>query len=579
MKSPNRDRILAASTSAVALALTSACASLGPATPPQLAPARGATLGACEELASRIAFPGATISAAKPVAAGALTIAGEPVPPHCQVTGEMNRRISPVDGKTYAIGFEMRLPVAWNGRFFHQVNGGIDGVVAPALGAVGGGGPLGHALQRGFAVLSSDGGHNGAQNPTFGIDPQARRDYGYNAVAALTPLARSVIATAYGKAPDRSYVGGCSNGGRHAMVAASRLAEQYDGILAGDPGFHLPQAAVAQEYGAQLYASVATAKTVAAPGTPAGLPDIESAFTPAELNLVAGRVLARCDALDGVADGIVGDVKACQAAFDLSRDVPTCAAATRDGTCLSAPQKSVLARVFAGARDSAGKALYAGFPYDSGVGGSNWRAWKFNSPTTRDPGAIGFIFQTPPVQRLSSGLEFALGFSMDRDAPKIYATDATYTEASMTFMTPPHETDLSALRNRGAKMIVYHGTSDPVFSSDDTAAWYEALRAANGGDASAFARYFPVPGMNHCSGGPSTDQFDMLAPLVDWVENGRAPDAVVATARGPGNRGGVNAEVPASWSPQRARPLCPYPKVARYNGAGDVEAATSFTCR
>jgi hypothetical protein len=147
----------------------------------------------------------------------------------------------------------------------------------------------------------------------------------------------------------------------------------------------------------------------------------------------------------------------------------------------------------------------------------------------------------------------------------------------MSFMQPPDAADLATLRGRGAKMIVYHGTSDPVFSSDDTAAWYERLQAANGGDASSFARYFPVPGMNHCSGGPATDQFDMLSALVDWVEQGRAPQSVLASARGAG-ASVVNAEVPANWSASRTRPLCPYPRVAVYTG-GDAERATSFACR
>ena len=445
----------------------------------------------------------------------------------------------------------------------------------PAVGGIGGGGPLTHALQQGFAVISSDAGHDAAQNPSFGIDPQARLDYGYQAVAKLTPMAKRLIAVAYGKPPDRSYLGGCSNGGRHALVAASRYADQYDGIVAGDPGFNLPQAAVAQMYGAQRYASVATAKLAS------GLADVNTAFTPAELNTVAAAVVAKCDALDGAADGIVGDLKACRAAFKVATDVPTCAASGRDGSGLSAAQKSVLDDVFAGAKNSAGQALYTSFPWDAGINGANWRAWKFGFSVNlaRDPGATGFVFQTPPVQSIADGAAFTLGFSMDTDAPKIYASNPLYAESSMSFMTPPHPGDLSTLRDRGAKLIVYHGTSDPVFSSDDTARYYEVLMAANGGDASGFARYFPVPGMNHCSAGPATDQFDMLDAIVRWVEQGRAPDTVLARARGAGNPGGVNAELPAAWAADRSRPLCPYPKVARYNGSGSLDVATSFTCR
>ncbi|MDQ0085319.1 feruloyl esterase [Variovorax boronicumulans] len=558
-------------------ALLAACAGrpAAPNTAPHasLAAARPGTLQACTDLAARAALPGTVYTSVTDVPAGTVTVGGVAMsaPAHCLVQGHMNERTSPVDNQRYAIGFEMRLPVAWNGRFFYQANGGLDGVVVPALGGIGGGGPRSSALQMGFAVISSDAGHAGSMGPRFGLDPQARLDYGYNAVAQLTPMAKNLIAKAYGRGPDRSYFGGCSNGGRHAMVAAVRSADQYDGILAGDPGFNLPKAAVAQLYGAQQYAAVASAKT------PAGQPDLQSAFTPAELKLVADKVLQRCDALDGLADGIVSNVNACKTRFDIQTAVPTCAAGTRDGMCLSAPQKKALADVFKGARNSAGQAIYSSFPFDAGVSGANWREWKFASPPTRDAGAVGFIFSTPPLADRPQGLPFALGFDMDRDAPRIAATDGVFRESALSFMTPPDAANLGALRNRGGRMIVYHGTSDPVFSSDDTQAWYDRVQAANGGDASSFARYFPVPGMNHCAGGPATDQFDMLSALVDWVEQGKAPASVTASARGAGTPM-PNAEVPANWSAQRTRPLCPYPQVATYTG-GDTERASSFACK
>jgi feruloyl esterase len=554
-------------------ALLAACASRPTVPNAPLAAARPGTLQACTDLAARAALPGTVYTSVTDVPAGTVTVGGVAMsaPAHCLVQGRMNERTSPVDNQRYAIGFEMRLPVAWNGRFFYQANGGLDGVVVPALGGIGGGGPRSSALQMGFAVISSDAGHAGSMGPRFGLDPQARLDYGYNAVAQLTPMAKNLIAKAYGRGPDRSYFGGCSNGGRHAMVAAVRSADQYDGILAGDPGFNLPKAAVAQLYGAQQYAAVASAKT------PAGQPDLQSAFTPAELKLVADKVLQRCDALDGLADGIVSNVNACKTRFDIQTAVPTCAAGTRDGMCLSAPQKNALANVFKGARNSAGQPIYSSFPFDSGVSGANWREWKFASPPTRDAGAVGFIFSTPPLADRPQGLPFALGFDMDRDAPRIAATDGVFRESALSFMTPPDAANLGTLRNRGGRMIVYHGTSDPVFSSDDTQAWYDRVQAANGGDASSFARYFPVPGMNHCAGGPATDQFDMLSALVDWVEQGKAPASVTASARGAGTPM-PNAEVPANWSAQRTRPLCPYPQVATYTG-GDTERASSFACK
>ena len=138
--------------------------------------------------------------------------------------------------------------------------------------------------------------------------------------------------------------------------------------------------------------------------------------------------------------------------------------------------------------------------------------------------------------------------------------------------------NLLPLRARGAKVVLYHGVSDAIFSAEDTRQWVERLQASQQGRAADFARYFPVPGMNHCSGGPATDQFDLLGPLVRWVEQGVPPQAVTATARGAGNAGGANTELPADWSAQRSRPLCAYPAVARYQG-GNPENASSFSCQ
>jgi feruloyl esterase len=539
---------------------------------PQLSAATPGTLaGNCAALAAKLTFANTVFTTVTDVAAGTLKVAGKSIAEHCLIQGSMNQRVSSVDGKTYAIGFEMRLPIAWNGRFFYQANGGLDGNVVTATGEIGGGGPTSDALNMGFAVISSDAGHSSAQNPLFGLDPQARIDYGYNAVATLTPMAKQVIKLAYGKAPDRSYFDGCSNGGRHAMVAAARSSAEYDGIIAGDPGFHLPKAAVGEMWSAQQLAKVASATKSN------GLPDITTGFTAAERQMVASKILAKCDALDGASDGLIQDIKACQANFNLATDVPTCTNNVRDGTCLTGAQKDAIGNVFSGARNSAGTALYASFPYDAGLG-PGWSAWKQANSITLDPAAAAFTFTTPPqsasvLSRLSA---YALNFSMDTDAPKIFATSGAYSESAWSFMTPPDETNLSALKQRGAKLMVYHGTSDPVFSSNDTTDWYQRLTTANGGDASNFARLYTIAGMNHCSGGPSTDQFDMLTPLVAWVEQGKAPDSVVATARDASNVV-PNTDVPAGWGAGRTRPLCAYPKVARYQG-GDVNAVSSFVC-
>ena len=290
-------------------------------------------------------------------------------------------------------------------------------------------------------------------------------------------------------------------------------------------------------------------------------------------------MLAKCDALDGATDGMVQNTAACQAAFNLDRDVPTCSGA-RNGSCLSAAQKTVVAKLFTGATNSSGSKFYSSFPFDAGLATNGWASWKFTSPAQRDAGAVGLIWQVPPEAASTfNGTTFSLTGSIDDMLAKIAATNSTYTESALSFMLPVNASNLSRLRDRGAKMMVYHGTSDPIFSSNDTTTWYESLRAANGGNASNFARYYPVPGMNHCSGGPATDQFDMLTPLVNWVEKGQVPDSVVANARGTGNAASINADVPSSWSASRSRPLCAYPKVATYNGSGDLESAASFSCK
>ncbi|CBA14684.1 tannase/feruloyl esterase family alpha/beta hydrolase [Xanthomonas albilineans] len=552
--------VLTLSLASLAVSST-AMAQKGPAVPAQLQQS-------CEALAANpnLSYPDTTFTGVRTVPAGALSVAGKPIDAHCQITGTMHTRVSPVDGQTYAIGFEMRLPTTWNGRFFYQANNGLDGYVNTAVGDIGGSAQQDNPLHMGFAVIDSDAGHNGDKNRFFGLDPQARLDYGYQAVQALTPMAKHTIQTAYGKPPDVSYFGGCSNGGRHAMVAAARDAQDYDGILAGDPGFHLPKAAIAEMAAAQQLATLTDGN------------DIQSGLTGAERAFVASRIVATCDALDGVSDGMVQNVSACQTLFSLASNVPTCGNAGRTGQCLTRAQKQVLAAIYAGPHDSAGTALYAPFPYDPAIGSGDWGGWRQYNSMTLVPNSMAFVFASPPENMsVNQNLgQYTLHFNLDRDASKIFGTSGTYNASSWSFMVPPDETHLTTLKSRGGKLLVYHGTGDSIFSFTDTADWYQRLTTADP-NAASFARLFAVPGMVHCGGGPATDQFDALTPLIAWVEQGQAPTAITATARG---RGSVspNGEVPANWSSQRSRPLCPYPQVAQYV-AGDVESASSFVCR
>ena len=500
-------------------------------------------------------FPSTSITSVETVPSGELSHRGEPVDEHCLVTGKMNERVSDVDDQDYAIGFEMRLPLEWSGQYLYQGNGGLDGAVNTALGTAGG---SDSALQMGMAVISSDAGHSSSQNPSFGLDPQARLDYGYQAVATLTPMAKALIEHTYGSGPEYSYMAGSSNGGRHTMVGASRYTEEYDGFLAVAPGFNLPQAATAQLWGAQQWETVATSD------------DLNSALTPEERTLVADAILEQCDALDGAADGMVFDSAGCQEVFEVAQHVPTCDA-DRDGTCLTPEQQDVITNVFNGATTSNGSAIYAGFPYDPGMSGEDWGSWKFEAPISRDSVAVGYIFSSPPyAPDLGSLRDFVLDLDIDEANESIYATSGQYTESAMDFMTPP-DLEYQDLKASGGKMIVIHGASDGVFSMEDTSAWYRDLQAAHGGDASDFVQYYEVPGMNHTRGGPSTDQHNSLTALTDWVEHDQQPQALDAWVNPD------NDALPANWSSNRSRPLCAYPQVALYTG-GDIESASSFEC-
>jgi hypothetical protein len=181
--------------------------------------------------------------------------------------------------------------------------------------------------------------------------------------------------------------------------------------------------------------------------------------------------------------------------------------------------------------------------------------------------ALSALFVTPPTDVADTpeaNLRYQLSFNFDRDAPKIFGRSAQFPRSGWD-LVGAQATDLTRFRQRGGKLIVPQGGSDPIFSINDTIDWWRRVDAANHGDASSFVRVYAVPGMNHCGGGPATDQFDALAKVVDWVERGVAPDSIPAKAG------------PMSPWPGRTRPLCPYPKIARYR-SGDLNQATSFAC-
>ena len=534
-------------------------AALGPAVIATAAEER-----ACSDLAA-LARPGLRILRAEPVPEGTLPAenpgraaltgaarARAAMPAHCVVEGAINPRTG-VGGQSFATGFELRLPAGWNGRLLFQGGGGMDGVLNEAVGAIPvSGATAPPALNRGYAVVSTDSGHRGRDpsDSSFAVDQQARIDHAYAAIGEVSREARAVVSARYGRGPERAYYMGCSNGGRTAMMAAQRFPTEFDGIVAGNPGFRLSRAAVAQAWDVAAF-------TRAAPPDAEGKPILAAALSEGDLRLVADAVLRRCDAADGLADGSVDAMVSCR--FDPA--ALRCPEGKAEN-CLGAPQVEVLERVFNGARDGQGRALYAGWPWDAGIAAPGWRAWKLGTsraaaaPNARNatltPASLGLYFMTPPVASLD-----LLSVDFDRIAEQTAQT-AAINDATATM--------LSSFAARGGRLLVYHGNSDPVFSAEDLRGYWRELARDNGGPEAlaGWARLFVAPGMTHCGGGPALDDFDPLAAIEAWVERGTAPERLVA-------RGAA--------FPGRSRPLCPFPLEARYNGSGDTQSAESFACR
>ena len=464
-------------------------------------------------------------------------------PAHCLLQITLDARPSQIEGVTaLGIGIELRLPLEWNGRFLFQGGGGLNGSLNPAIGNVSG---APSALARGFSVVSTDSGHRGSMvDSRFAADQQAKLDFAYQAVQRTTYEAKDIISEYYGNDPEYSYYMGCSTGGREAMLAAQRLPLEFDGVVAGDPAFNLTRIAANQVYSLQTVTSIA-------PVGPDGTRDLSQAFTDPQLQAVADAVTAECDALDGLADGMINDFEAC----DFDPASLQCGTADTGGQCMSAAQVGALKDLFAGARNSAGESLYGAFTYDTGVAGSAWRSFHLGTdgrpPANASLGAdtLRLFAMTPPRPDLDP-----LDFDFDLHMPLTYET-AAINDAIATLHT--------SFAGRGGKLIVYHGLSDQGMSAGALLDWYAGLTPRDEAGPQDWARMFFVPGMEHCSGGQSTDTFDMLTAIQAWVEEGVAPDRVVASGRA---------------FPGVTRPLCPYPAVARYEG-GNPDSAESFVCR
>ena len=432
---------------------------------------------ACQALA-RAAFPdpttvigSATLLAAGPVGAAGPFGPAPSAPAHCHVVGKMQERKG-ANGQTYAVGFQVRLPANWNGRLFYEGGGGSDGSLGAGVGSLMGGEP-GSALERGYAVVTSDSGHDNAVNKdperqgvvTFGWDPEARRNYGGAVIGPVARAAKAAVKAYYGKAPAFTYFAGGSKGGQEAMMAAQRFPEEFDAVLVGYPGFHLAYAgAVGQMWDAQAFAEAARAMGQL---TPEGLPLAGKAFTDQDLLLVSGAVLKACDELDGLKDGMVENYTACTTAKVAPALAEITCAGAKAPDCLLPVQVSAMRKVMDGPRGKDGRALYSDWPWDPGIAAragqgvsQGWRQWKmgvYAAPTNTGlavalgGGAVSAVFTSPPTQVADNPAalaRYAFNTDVEQNWAKAQVKWGPFNESAVDFMNAD-ATDLSRFTKRG----------------------------------------------------------------------------------------------------------------------------------
>ena len=448
-------------------------------------------------------------------------------PAFCRVTGLVQPEIR----------FEVSLPAAWNGRLYMFGNGGFAGESLTA----GFRAARRHlAVSKGFAAAQTNTGHDGSREPlaSFAAHPQKLSDYAYRAVHVTAVTAKALARAYYGAGPAYSYFDGCSTGGRQGLISAQRFPDDFDGIVVGAPVLDFT-------------------------GTMMHYTQVHQALAKSPLDEALVRVLAeashrKCDALDGVSDGIIADPRPC--GFDPERDIPRCAAGAQAGTCLTDPEIASVKAVLSDLSVN-GERRFPGFPvgpegFAPAPAGtrSGWDPWIIR---TGEP-TVSFSFMESFFKHMATpGRELDWRtFDPSRDSSKLDVIAA---------LLDATDTDLSAFRARKGRILMWYGWADPALNPLMGLEYYERVTKAMGAGTPDFFRLFMMPGVFHCSGGTGPDRVDTITPLVDWVERGLAPEKLTASRR-------------TGDKTTRTRPLCPHPQVARYSGQGSTDAADNFTC-
>lgn len=438
------------------------------------------------------------------------------------------------------IQFELRLPLtSWTGRYLQLGCGGFCGSeeIDQKIQYQGNFGPCTPENLSEFVIGSSNSGHAGG----FGSDtqwaqgsPQLRIDWAYRSEHVLANATKEIIRTFYGREATSNYFAGCSNGGRQGLMLAQRYPEDFDGILVGAPGHTF--VALMMQFAWNARANLDEKG--------------DSIFTSEALTVLHDAALASCDAEDGLEDGLITDSRACT--FEPS--VLECADEHQQG-CLTSAQVETARKLYQGPVDASGQKLSpGGLPVGSEL------EWNFLFFGWNPPYTPGFS-ESMATEYLSYLATWDEPLSLET----LQFNEATFNKFSeMSPLYDATDPDLSAFRDAGGKLILWHGWEDAFIPAQGAISYYEAVQNELGGleETQKFARLYLIPGLAHCTGGSAVDKFDVLTPLINWVEKDTAPEAIIVTQG--------EAET-------RTRPLYPYPMVARYDGSGNPDEASSFT--
>ncbi|OUM45588.1 tannase/feruloyl esterase family alpha/beta hydrolase [Arthrobacter agilis] len=463
------------------------------------------------------------------IASAAIVSDGAPAP-YCEVTGT----IAPANT------IVVRLPTeGWTQRYVQTGCGGLCGRASISTGQAAG---CSIVEDGTVATATTDMGHQGQNDGSWAANnPQAQIDFAYRGVHVTALTAKALIAKFYGQQPAFSYFTGCSDGGREGLMEAQRYPDDFDGIAAGAPANNL---AVQNTYHHAW--NVLTNKDE----------NGNYILLSGKLPLIHKAVLSVCDGLDGLADGVLDDPRACH--FDPASLV--CATGQDANTCLSAEEAAVAQRLHDGAVDEQGHKLELEISHEWG----SELAWTLFVPATQGQTVPSENFALSYLRYLAEPNTPRPDFQLsDLEFTKKAFWDTMESSSYMSALDP----DLQDYEKSGGKLLLWHGWNDQHISPQSTLAYYDAVRQAMGArTADGFSKLFLFPGVEHCSGGAGPNTFDVLTPVMAWVESGTTPTVVVASRT-------VTAEGSATTA---TRPVYPYPAVARYDGSGSTSDAVNF---